>query len=195
MKIGLIGPPGAGKTELAEALAQELPGPVVVVDDYVRTIEERYDIATGVWGTYVGNVAIALERVGMERSALRDKAMTTITCGTLIETMTYTLMDGLNAARYTTLAKGNLARVQMTTTWFASLLMDTFDYNVALYLPGEKVELEGEEMTFMEGVISEIPTTLRTFNIEAIEVKGETIEDRKDFALAAIEEAVEHEAA
>lgn len=93
MKIGLAGIPGSGKSALAEALKKELEGndqykSINIIDGYVEDIENETDLAFGAFGTYIGNLHIALGREYRERISGENNDLT-ITCGTLFETSAY----------------------------------------------------------------------------------------------------------
>lgn len=91
MKIGLAGIPGAGKTDLANALKTYFESnneTCLVIDDYVDPLQKRINLALGFEAAYVGNIHIALERAGLERSA-DEEYDHIITCGTMFENASY----------------------------------------------------------------------------------------------------------
>jgi hypothetical protein len=93
MRIGLAGIPGSGKSILAEALTKELKNnnqykSINIIDNYIDEIEKETDLAFGAFGTYIGNLHIALGREYRERISGENNDLT-ITCGTLFETSAY----------------------------------------------------------------------------------------------------------
>ncbi len=98
MKVGIIGAPGSGKSDFADdltALYREAHPThmTAVVDGYVERIEDEHDVACGMWGSYVADVSVAMERYGIERSLAKENTPFVVTCGTLIDTATHTAVN------------------------------------------------------------------------------------------------------
>lgn len=83
MKIGLIGAPGSGKSNLAEAIYDTLG--LQIIDGYVDALEARSGYVLGRHGSYVMNIAVGIER------HLREQEISDgfVTCGTMLDTVTY----------------------------------------------------------------------------------------------------------
>lgn len=144
MKIGLIGAPGSGKTEFAAQLARRLTEgkylPVAVVDNYVERVEEEMDLGTGMLSSYVADAAIALGRLGDERTAEREGAQTIITCGTLIDTATHTAVNCTLEKKSEVQEDTELVNwpwMVGTTTmpWYSLLATSALDYDRLFVMP------------------------------------------------------------
>lgn len=96
MKIGIVGAPGSGKTELAKALQDKLDGKTHIIDDYVGDIGVECDLAMGAGATYIGNLYVLLGRYARERKAWGCGCWdNTITCGTMVETSVYATLNAM----------------------------------------------------------------------------------------------------
>jgi thymidylate kinase len=97
MKIGLAGIPGSGKTELAKILKNYFDSKnqnTLIIDDYVKDVEEHTNLALGFTAAYVGNIHVALERAARERKAMENNEYKNIiTCGTMFETSSYAVQS------------------------------------------------------------------------------------------------------
>lgn len=91
MKIGLIGAPGSGKSELAEQIAKEKG--LKVIDGYAERWSERTGLAIGYSGGYVHSLGIALDRV-FEEAKVEDDF---VTVGTSVDTLMYMAMASLKS--------------------------------------------------------------------------------------------------
>lgn len=142
LKIGLIGAPSSGKTELAQALIKALePKKVAVVDDYIEAIQDRSDVALSHYATYLGNMQAAIGRFEAERAASKDDPDVLITCGTLIENAVYTATLAFSTAKafdqdaaYRAASDG---RASLTMMWLGAMRVDVGDYDHLFYLPLE----------------------------------------------------------
>lgn len=157
MRLGLIGTPGSGKSALAKTLEnaflhREFNGctncmtPVAIVDDYVEQAEQDSILAMGFMASYVGNVQVAMTRANLERKAFEDYK-TIISCGTVLDTATYSAMQGFNTLRLDSEdseREETIRRIEAATKFLACLYMDTFRYDYVFYLPtvsaGDDVE-------------------------------------------------------
>lgn len=145
MKVGLVGAPGAGKSELADALRRTddvwdvgYGKHVVIIDNYVSDIEQETDMALGFHASYIGNLAIALGRYARERCAEANAYnYHRITCGTLLETATYAAIDGMKQIQIADDdgREDQIKRVQAAMGILACLYMDVFRYDHLFYLP------------------------------------------------------------
>lgn len=188
MKIGLLGAPGAGKTELAKALAKRLEGDgkkVAIVDEYIEKAEKDADLAMGFYATYIGNILAAMSRFSNERTAEGDVV---ITCGTLIENQLYAATDGINSERFQDDADEHRKRVVVGMQLFGLFMMDLFDYDALFYLPLEGGE--GYVKTFDEN----IPLALELWDLKAIKLEG-TADEQVEAVITAIKEKNESKSA
>jgi len=141
MRIGLSGIPGSGKTLLAKALKEKLDQDsryksVDIVDNYIEEIENETDLALGAFGTYIGNIHVALGREYRERVSEENNDIT-ITCGTLFETSAYLAQK--METEFTLLSEDsekydwNL-RVDASMRFIACLYVDTLRYDKIYHL-------------------------------------------------------------
>lgn len=138
-RIALIGVPGSGKTEFAEALSDFLTtkdgAPVGIVDDYAELASEEINLAKAFAASWYLDLFISLKRLGLERHAI-EKNKAVITCGTIIESTQYAManfssrmdfkMDGEK--------EDEAKRIQAAMMTFACLFMDTFSYDRVYFL-------------------------------------------------------------
>lgn len=136
MKIGIVGAPGAGKTQLAEGIVEALTEQrtFTTVDDYVPALSQVTDVAYGHFAGYVGNFQVAFERLRIEQATNRVFGHT-ITCGTVIDTMIYAAMYSQFASDNAPDKRAEFARVSTTMHMFGMLVHDTLDYDLIFYLP------------------------------------------------------------
>jgi nicotinamide riboside kinase len=141
MRIGLVGAPESGKSDLAIALAAALKdkGVVMVVDDYVEQITDRSDTALGSMATYLGNLQVAVGRMEFENKALEDSPDVLITCGTIIDTIVYNALHHM--VHLSTRRKDQrildhyYERADASTKLLALMMADTWKYDHVFYLP------------------------------------------------------------
>lgn len=89
MKIGLIGAPGSGKSELAQQIAKEKD--LKVIDGYAENWRDRTKLAIGFTGGYLSTLGVALDRL-IEEDRIKDDY---VTAGTLVDSLMYTAMSSL----------------------------------------------------------------------------------------------------
>src|ERR1700733_12132818 len=88
MKVALLGPPGSGKTKIANRLRKLLDGQWKVVDNYIDTLVRRTGQPFGVNVNYYGHLAAITARMVAEWEA-ENKGLNTITCGSIFESIIY----------------------------------------------------------------------------------------------------------
>lgn len=146
MRIAITGAPGSGKSELAQIIHDEIVKgdidcqkchtPVAVIDDYAGPTSDRYDLAMGVQGDYLVNLAIAFERIALERHAVNTNK-TIITVGTLLETSVYQALSFEGRSEFKDLPgeqEDFARRVEATLKTLACLYVDTFHYDHVFYV-------------------------------------------------------------
>lgn len=183
-RIGLIGAPGAGKTDLAYALKDRLkeagPNTVGIIDDYVEEAEGNSQLALGFYATYVGNLYVALHRFSREHTGELTAPDYIITCGTLIENQLYAAADGANNERYADVPEEHQKRTVVSMQAFGLFMQDLFLYDTLFYLPYAE-DHEGYLKTFDEN----IPLALELWGLEATRLTG-TLDEKVEAALASI---------
>jgi hypothetical protein len=166
LKIGLIGAPGSGKTELAEALSNELN--IGVIDEYVGAVEHRLNYVLGRYATYVGNLAVMMERFACEREVGDDY----IVCGTPVDTVTY-----MAASSYFGGHEGWQMRSASSLAVAGCMVDDMWEYDHAFYLPGGSA-VENED-NYLKGIEDELPSALKAFDIDFVELEPHKSLDQK----------------
>jgi hypothetical protein len=137
MKIGIVGVPGSGKTQLAH----DLRGPLneidfpsgLIIDGYTGKVEDEEDLAIGYLGGYLANLAIAMEREKQERK-IDKNGLTRITCGTILETICYLSLYGGTLSRSDPLYHQKYTRLEVTLPFFGMLTVDFLRYDRLLVL-------------------------------------------------------------
>jgi nicotinamide riboside kinase len=139
MKIAVVGSPESGKSDFAESLKKELTkdgSKIAIVDDYVDDIAKESDLALGFWADWIGNLYVLLGRYAKERAA-SNEATTTITCGTLVETLVYASVDAVKHQN-----PEQLIRVQNFLHVLGAFYQDTWDYDHVFVLKKDDAEPE-----------------------------------------------------
>lgn len=156
MKIGIIGAPGSGKTDLAAGIKDALTGKCNfdIVDDYVPALSAATGIAYGFFANYIGNFQVAFERLTTEQRVSGSADQTDIiTCGTVVDSLIYTAMYSQIASRQARDQRAEFARVSTAMSMFGMLVHDTLDYDLLFYLPFTqeyRQEHEGEWNTLLD---------------------------------------------
>ena len=96
-KIVLCGTPLSGKSELAIELERAMRKhglhPTAIIDNYTKEIQGRLDLGVGPEGSYLVDLAVAIERLGQEFYEGRNGAEHFIVCGSLVETAIHTAIN------------------------------------------------------------------------------------------------------
>jgi hypothetical protein len=179
MRIGLIGAPGSGKTDLAWAIEKAISGNVNIVDEYVMHVEAEFNYKADRWATYIVNLAIAIERFKWEREA-QDEFPVLVTCGTVLDTTVYM------AAEVELMAdpghEGWQRRSVASLATIGCMVDDLYTYDYSFYLPC-KTE-PGD--SFHRTINSELPTALRLFEIPHITLDQDSTDQQLAHVLNAI---------
>lgn len=185
MKIALLGAPGAGKTRIARELRAALAekyGAFVLIDNYVQQLEKRTNFAYGHFASYVPNLTVALDRTGIENKHADNN---TITCGTIFDTISYTILHGREAARFSPEGQLEMVRANATLGTMGMLVADTFNYNYAFYLPySEKAKTKRSKLDVI--LDATIPLIVEENFMHITRLEG-TIKEKVDFAVQIID--------
>lgn len=194
--IALIGAPGAGKTKLASAIANELirgdgqceecNTPVAVVDGYAEKIRDHGSYEIGLDGGYMVNLAISLERYNQERTAAFDHAKTIITCGTVLESAVYLAQHFERSLALK--AEGEeqmqeVQRIEASIKALAMMYMDTFKYDKAFYVPPLALNEDPRWATFDRN----LQASFSAYNAPVVPLLVEEFEDEKDLIRQQVE--------
>lgn len=180
MRIALLGAPGAGKTEVAKALARNLTrdglpvgGKWKVIDGYVDRLSARTGTTYGPYAGYLQNLQILCERLTLEDEAI-NQGYSIITCGSIYDTLTYTLLLNVVPPADET-ARLSQAEVSYLFMSVFGLIEPSILYDRLFYLP------LSEQEHSMHGVISaKIPDVLSSLNRQATILTGTRREQVRD---------------
>lgn len=188
-----MGAPGSGKSALAQQLCdpiKEKYGSTQIVDNYIETIENRSDVMMSQWASYLGNLQVAIGRFEHERFAASNGAKNIITCGTIVETIVHNAvlshMANEPIADDDPMKFQNYLRTSMSMEFLGLIFKDTWNYDVALYLP----LLDTEEDSWPDSLDKSILFCCKELKVEYEALDG-PIEGRKDMALKLITEKVD----
>lgn len=96
-KIVLCGAPNSGKSELAIELERTMrkhgKHPTSIIDNYTKEVSGRYDLGVGIQGSYLVDLAVAVERLAQEYAAAREGNEHFIVVGSLAETSIHTALN------------------------------------------------------------------------------------------------------
>lgn len=182
MKIAILGAPGSGKTELAEALANKFEtGPTGIVDGYVDRLSDENDLVYGHAAGFTGNLQVAFERIRAEQ--LSDAHHTginrRITCGTLVETILYTRLYA--EGRFKVAPRSELQREMTrglnTSAIYGQLVWDTWRYDHVFINPYTEAKAEEEGDSWNAMLNGDLIAGVEAFFI-AHRVLSGSVEDR-----------------
>jgi hypothetical protein len=188
MKIALIGSEGSGKTEFAEAFRDRYldkdcsdcakKNPTVIIDDYVEEIGEESDLAVGGGASYIGNLMVITGRIQRERKAMAEGARNLITCGTIVESSIYAVIDAVRGQ-----SEPHWVRVTNLMNMIGSIYSDTWDYDETFVLP----LAERDEDVISGQVDKHLMMAVNQFSILYTELDG-TLDDKIEKAIETIKE-------
>lgn len=183
MKIGLVGIPGSGKSALAQSLKNALEqidnenyDSIAILDNYVEELQEEVDLALGFFGTYIGNLHIALKREAKERTLIKDNKVV-ISCGTLFETSSYTgqYLDGEYQMTTNDDERFDIVlRTEAISRTLSCLYADTFNYDHIFYLPPVK-EVEDVRAKDLEKNLQAAFNAFKLYPVTSLLVEGEDL--------------------
>jgi hypothetical protein len=189
MKIGIVGPPGVGKTELAQGMAEHLrslwhdgvQSEVTIIDDYIEEISTECDLYIDADATYIGNLYTILGRYARERTA--DPNAHRITCGTFLDSSIYASMQAVGGQDP---AKTELlwTRISNFMNVVGTFYQDTYDYDLLFVAKYESPDEAGREA--WETMNNAIDMATGSFGVEHVMLTG-TKEERLAKAVETID--------
>ena len=189
--IGLVGAPGSGKAQLGQMFFEianeyftENDSDLWVIENAGRIIEQDFDYAMGVYGSYVDDMRAYHIRQEMEHAALA-KGVSYITLGTPVDHIAHTginletLMTGLQTPDL----EAKVQRWQVTMTMMTFLMQSHFRYTFGFYLPhpGTSVILPGEadtESEYNQRIDKAIQMVMANFGMRIQVLNEGTLEDK-----------------
>lgn len=178
MKIGLAGIPGAGKTQLANALKKHFENnneSCAVIDGYVEKLEKSANLALGFTAAYAGNVHIALDRAGYERR-LVEEYDNIVTCGTLFENASYaaqSLETDYNFISSDSDKSDFVVRSDATMRIFGCFYIDLVKYDYLFHLTPLAVA-ESEKVELLEKNLQSAFEAFNLIKYTHLPIEGET---------------------
>ena len=198
--IALLGAPGAGKTRLANAIADELVRgdgqcddcntPITIVDNYANSVRDHGNYEIGLNGGYMASIGIATERYHRERSAGYDGCKTLITCGTVVESSVYLAQHFERSLAMKTTDEERMEeaqRIEGTIKMIAVLYMDTFKYEKAFYLPPLQPREDQRWATFDRN----LQAAFSAYNVPVAPLLIEDYKDEDDLIRQQVEKVLE----
>lgn len=160
MRIGVLGPPGVGKTKFAKALAKELELPVV--DDYAKRLQRRTDLALGPWSSYSEHFMIAGTRLADEHAAGEKR----ITVGTIMDTITYAMVKSDVAMQRTEQHRRILYQAAQAGIQGLSLMFtETWDYHLCFHLPYSAKQIHEKGAVWETALDNAYRTVLESYGV------------------------------
>lgn len=187
----LVGAPESGKTELARQVATALDN-CGIVDDYIDVITKRSDIAMSHFATYIGNMMCAVGRLEHERTAAKQWD-NLVVCGSLIETSVYQAINAYTHATTTDdpgFREASDKRTQVTMVWLSMLRADSWDYDLAFYLPFSEEYKTEDDHKWSSVVDDQIKAAAEAFDIDLITLPTDS-DARLEIVLEKVREANE----
>jgi hypothetical protein len=137
MRIGVIGAPGAGKTEFARELArllveEERTKRFVRVDGYVDELRNDTRLEYGHYGSYVDDLQVVFKRREWELTWGNEFS---ISCGTVLDSIAHCFVRTEDPALTPRSIALQSERLRTVASMFGQLYMDIWDYDYAFYLP------------------------------------------------------------
>jgi len=168
MRVGIIGTPTSRKSEFAEAISNSNS---VIIDDYVKVIQETTDLALGAWATYSEEFMIAGQRYYSERKSGYDEADTLITVGTLVDTLAYCAIksDAEPNSSDPDVRHAIYTRIQGIMGGLSLMIAESWDYDLAFYLP---LEIQSDTPVWIQLLDKAILTVLESYPLEVYALGG-----------------------
>jgi hypothetical protein len=181
LQVNLVGAPGSGKTTLAQALFDPLYSrgykPLRIIDGCHLDIEERYDLATGMGGGWLADLAMAIERIGQQRAAQAEGIENFIVCGGIAEAAVHTAINAeISGDQYA-------YQVATTVTPLYPLLRMSLGIHPTFLLPWAD-----DEVIFHRAVDSQMTLSLEALNIQFYTLPP-AIEDQVEYVLKVLDDS------
>lgn len=169
MKIGILGAPGAGKTEFAEKLSRELDGSFLVIDNFTPDLRLRTELAYGLDGSHIDDMQVVFKRREWE---LYWKS-NTISVGTVLDSTAHCFARAESPARNRKDLIVKTERLRAIAEAFGLLYTDTWDYDYAFYLPYKGDDLDSR---MIDAALVEL---LTKYTAPVFSFKAEVPDDEK----------------
>lgn len=179
MRIGLLGAPGSGKTQLARALGKEFN--LKVIDGYAQRLQKKTGLALGPWSSYSELFMVAGHRLAEEEKADHDNTVKPmrVTVGTMADTLTYAAVrsdvvlhrndEGVRAA---------YRSAQTAMQGLALMFQEIWDYDIAFYLPYTPEQQREKAGTWESALDGGYLPVLESFQVPFVYTITGTLKDR-----------------
>lgn len=194
MKIGIIGAPGSGKSELARKLAGAIErkkylGKVKVIDGYVDKLSRQTGFTYGYYATYEQNLQILFDRWTLEQIAAH-RGQHTLTCGTIYETICYAAIHA-NQAAVRNDDQEEFLKGRTAMTAFGMIEADIFDYDALFYLPYDGKVLMEKGRSYDTVIDRKVPEVLQGHFKQALTLSG-TVRENVKYATEVVRAIQDH---
>jgi hypothetical protein len=160
MRIGVLGPPGVGKSKFAKALAKELD--IKLVDGYAQRLQKKTDLALGPWATYSEYLMLAGHRLASEYAAGESR----ITVGTIIDTITYAMVKSDVAMQHTEAHRRAVYQAAQAGIQGLSLMYsETWDYHISFHLPYSPAQRVERGAVWETALDNAYPTVIESYGV------------------------------
>jgi deoxyadenosine/deoxycytidine kinase len=154
MKIGILGPPGVGKTRLARALKGK--SGYKLVDNYVPRLQKQTGLALGPWSSYS-----ELYMVAGVRQAEETMYENRITVGTIVDTFVYAMVHSDVALQRTPEdIQATYVTAQAAVSGLTMWMESTYNYDIAFLLPYSNDEIAKRGRTWETALDAAYPQVL-----------------------------------
>lgn len=184
MKVGIIGAPGAGKSEFARKLSsaltrKEILPKVKVIDGYVDKLTEQTGYAYGYFATYEQNFQILFQRWTLEQIA-EAKGQNTLTCGTIYETICYAAIHA-NQASVRAEDQEEFLKGRTAMTALGMIESSIFSYDALFFLPYDGKTLLEKGHSYDVVIDRKVPEILSGHFKQALPLNG-TVKENVRYA-------------
>lgn len=209
LSIVLVGAPGSGKLALAEAFEEKSADwfasheqDITVIPNAGRTIEEKYDIALGMFGSCFEDLRAHFLRFEEEQTLLGN-GTSFVTCGSIVENLAHcganleTIITGLATPETQKRAQVQQIGMTMLTLSVPAVFRPTFAFYIplpepsGLVLPGAAQDSEVEKQ-YAQKIDNHIRMIFQNFGFGIQALDQPTLEEKVDVMYETVKEITEN---
>jgi hypothetical protein len=160
MRIGVIGPPGAHKSQFARGIAKAFD--LKVIDNYVQRLQRESDLALGPWSGYPEHFMVVGVRMAAEAKHKDDF----VTVGTALDTLTYCAVHSdVLLQRTQEELQAKYAAAQAAMQGMSMIVAGAWDYHLAFHLPYSDEEYAKHKGKWEAVLDDAYPTVLESLGV------------------------------